>query len=267
MIQIRQKTPKIPLPNARINVLLRINHMTFEDEESIYNLIPKPPPVIVKEPLHVSQFDGITGFATVQKRPHATMGEPADHIHKDPHDFLKKRSLRHDLPPKPIVPSHGNATLLKPPVPLPKVSRSVELPRRDFILENWRAAPKTTRLHPEVIPTFYTQKKDFGKVPRYLNRVKKETSAESAYWQEVRESMMPEDTETHCRLVSEEERIELLNGLQANLADIKRRYSALSFGQDHISFRKRKEKMEADMAQLEADIATFSRQNVYITEN
>jgi hypothetical protein len=203
---------------------------------------------------------------TVKPRQHATMGEPADKIHKDPHDFLKKRSLRHDLPPRPAVQPHGNATLLKPPVPPPSVSRSAELPRRDFILENWRTAPKTQRLAPTVIPTFYTEKPDFGKVPRYLNRVKKESASESAYWQELRESMMPEDTETRCRLLTEEERIELLNGLQANLADIKRRYGALSFGQDHMSFRKRKEKMEADMATLEADIATFSRQNVYITE-
>jgi hypothetical protein len=50
------------------------------------------------------------------------------------------------------------------------------------------------------------------------------------------------------------------------LADVKRRYSALSLGQDHLSYRKRKEAMEAQMAQLEADITTFSRQNVYITE-
>jgi hypothetical protein len=240
--------------------------MAFEDEESIYRLIPQPPPVIVKEPLHVSQFDGITGFITVKKRAHATMGETADQMHKDPHDFLKKRSLRTDLPPRPTVQSHGNATLLKPPVPPPVVSRSAELPKRDFILENWRLAPKTRKLHPEVTPTFYTEKEEFGKVPRYLNRVKRETANEAAYWQEVRESMMPEDTETRCRLLSEEERLEILQGLQANLADIKRRYGALSFGQDHISFRKRKEKMEADMATLEADIATFSRQNVYITE-
>ena len=94
----------------------------------------------------------------------------------------------------------------------------------------------------------------------------KEFKSENAYWDEVRESMLPEDTETRCRLLSEEERLEILEGLNANLADLKKRYASMSFGQDHLSFRKRKESMEADMAQIEADIKTFSRANVYITE-
>jgi hypothetical protein len=78
--------------------------------------------------------------------------------------------------------------------------------------------------------------------------------------------MMPEDTETRCRLLTDDERFKILAGLQANLADIKRRYAAMSFGQDHLSFRKRKEGMEAQMQQLETDISTFSRANVYVTE-
>jgi hypothetical protein len=241
--------------------------MSFEEEESIYNLIPKPPPAIVKNPLHVSQFDGITGFITTKNRLHATMGQTADQIRKTPADFLKKRSICKDLPPKPEVTPHGNGSLIRPPVPPPRVARSDPRPTKNFILENWKSAPSTKKLHPESPPTFYTQKKDFGQVPRYLNRVKKEVTAEAAYWEQLRESMMPEDTETRCRILTEDERLEVLNGLQANLGEIKKRYGALSFGQDHMSFRKRKEQMEADMAQLEADIATFSRQNIYITEN
>jgi hypothetical protein len=96
--------------------------------------------------------------------------------------------------------------------------------------------------------------------------VTREARSEAAYWDEVREKLLPEDNETRCRLLEESERLGILEGLQANLADVKRRYGALSFGQDHESFRKRKEGMEAQMAQLEADIVTFSRANVYVTE-
>jgi hypothetical protein len=233
----------------------------FEEEESIYNLVPKPPPVIVKGPLYVSRFDGLTPSVTVKPAQHATMGRPASMIRSDPKDFLRKHSVCRDLPPPPAA-----RPLVKPAVRLPQVSRSAELPPRNFILEEWRSAPKTRRLHPEAPPTFYVDKPDFGRVPRYLNRVTRQAAAESAYWEGVRQANMPEDTETRCRLLGEDERLEILAGLQANLADAKRRYGALSFGQDHISFRKRKEKLEADLAQLEADIATFSRQNIYITE-
>lgn len=243
----------------------------FDDEvETIYNLIPKPPPVIIKEPLHVSRFAGSTAFETAKKRAHGTMGETKDMIQaqKAPSKYLKKHERCKDLPPKERTLPHGQETLNKPPVPrqkeIPKIQNS---PKKNFVVENWKRAPKTKKLHPEATQTWYTEKNDFAKVPKYLTRVKDEFQNENAYWDEVRESMMPDDTETRCRLLTEEERHEILEGLEANLADLKKRYAALSFGQDHLSFRKKKEGMEADMAQLENDIKTFSRSNVFVTES
>jgi hypothetical protein len=242
--------------------------MLLDDEpETIYALIPNPPPVIIKEPLHVSRFAGSTAFDTVKKRSHGTMGEPSDVIHKDPHDFLTKRSRCRDVPAPARSPPHGQATLMKPPVPRQGDLTTRSLPAKpDFILQNWRDAPNTRKLHPAKHETWYTDKPDFGKTPAYLTRVQAESQNEAAYWDGVRERLMPEDSETRCRLLTDAERIKILQGLQANLADLKRRYGALAFGQDHMSFRKRKEGMEAQMAQLEADIVTFSRANVYVTE-
>jgi hypothetical protein len=243
--------------------------MFLEDEvETIYNLIPKPPPVIIKEPLYICRFAGSTAFDTVKKRKHGTLGQPLDVIRKDPKDYLKKRSLRTDLPPQQRAVPHGQATLNKAPVPRQAELDPVVLPEKpDFILENWRKAPHTRNLHPAPVKTWYTDKPDFGQTPKYLSRVTTESCREAAYWDGVREDMMPEDTETRCRLLTEDERIKILTGLQANLADIKRRYAAMSFGQDHLSFRKRKEGMEAQMQELENNISTFSRANVYVTEN
>jgi hypothetical protein len=242
--------------------------MMLDDEpETIYNLIPQPPPVIVKAPLHVSHFAGSTTFDTVRKRGHGTMGEPADSIRREPKHFLRKRDRCRDLPPHGHVAPHGQATLSRPPVPRQSDIPSQVLPDKpNFILRNWRDAPHTKQLHPQPAETWYTDKPDFGRTPNYLRRVQREAQSEAAYWDGVREQLLPEDSETRCRLLSEEERLKILEGLQANLADIKRRYGALSFGQDHMSFRKRKEGMEAQMAQLEADIVTVSRANVYITE-
>jgi hypothetical protein len=242
--------------------------MMLDDEpETIYNLIPQPPPVIVKEPLHVSHFAGSTTFDTVRKRGHATMGETADSIRRDPKQFLRKRERCQDLPPRGSTAPHGQATLNRPPVPRQSEIPPQSLPEKpNFILRNWREAPHTKQLHPQVPQTWYTDKPDFGRTPGYLSRVNREAKNEAAYWDEVREQLLPEDSETRCRLLNEEERLKILSGLQANLADIKKRYGAMSFGQDHMSFRKRKEGMETQMAQLEADIVTFSRANVYINE-
>ena len=243
--------------------------MIDDEEETIYNLIPKPPPVVVKEALHVSSFSGSKAFDTVKKRGHGTMGETTEMIKKQmsPNRYLKKGSRCKNLPPRERTITKGQEGLAKPPVPRQsEIPKNKPQPKKNLILENWKNAPKTKKLHPETPQTWYTDKQDFGKTPKYLARVEKEFKSENAYWDEVRESMLPEDTETRCRLLSEDERQEILAGLNANLADIKKRYAAMSFGQDHLSFRKRKEQMENDMAQIEADIKTFSRQNVYITE-
>jgi hypothetical protein len=240
----------------------------LDDEvETIYNLIPKAPPVIAKQPLHVSSFAGSTTFDTAKKRGHATMGEPVDAIRRDPKQYLKKHARCKDLPPHARTPPHGQATLRKPPVPRQHEIEPQNLrPKPDFILENWKSAPKTKKLHPSKPVRWYTDKPDFARTPRYLDRVTHEARNEAAYWDGIRERMVPEDTETRCCLLTDEERLKILRGLQANMADIKKRYTWLSLGPDHLSFRRRKEGMEAQMAQLESDILTFSRANVYVTE-
>jgi hypothetical protein len=242
--------------------------MLLEDEvETIYSLIPRPPPVIIKDPLHVSAFHGSTAFDTAVKRSHGSMGEPADVIRKDPKDFLHKTERCQNLPPKARVPPHGQETLNRRPVPRQAELPPVILPEKpDFVLENWRNAPKTKNLHPSPPQTWYTDKPDFGATPTYLTKVKTEVQNEAAYWDSVRERFVPEDAEVRCRLLTDPERQAILGGLQANNADVKRRYGALSFGQDHLTFRKRKEGMESQMAQLESDITTFTRQNIYVTE-
>ena len=243
----------------------------FVEEECIYNLIPKPPPKIVKAPLHKSKFNNAkfqSEFDTVKKRAHGTMGEPADKIRKDPKNFLKKGERCRGLGPKTRAIPKGNEGLNKPPVPAAKdCHKPKNGPKKNFILQNWKDAPKTKKLHPEKPETFYVDKPDYGQVPKYLDRVKDEYQAEAEYWDEVREAMQPEDNETRCRLLSEEERLKILEGLQANLAENKKKYATLSWGQDNLTFRRKKQQMEEEAAQLEADIKLFERQNVYITEH
>lgn len=240
-----------------------------EEAECIYNLIPKPPPVIVKQPLHVSKYANSHDFETVKKFSHGSMGQTKEQLKQEysPQNYLKKHS-RAIAPPKPNFENRSKQVTVKSPVPrqneIPHIKQS---PKKNYILENWKSAPHTKQIHPQKQETWYTDKKDYGKRPAYLDRVTKEFQAENQYWDEVRESMIPETTETRCRLLPEEERLRILDGLKENMADVKRRYAALSFGQDNLSFRQKKEGMEAEMAQLEKDIDTFSRANVYITEN
>jgi hypothetical protein len=238
------------------------------EEETVYNLVPKPPPVIVKPPLHVSQFAGSKTFETAKKYSHQTMGEPFEQYKRDPKTPLKAHERTPDLPPRPKALPHGNATLTKPPVPrTAEIPPYQEKPKRNFIVENWRTAPKTRKLRSTTPQTWYTDKADFGQRPKYLDRVHREVLEETAFWDDLRQSLLPEDTETRCKLIPQEERLRILDGLSKNLADNKRRYAALACGMDHMSFRKRKEGMEDHAAQLEDDIKIMERRNVYVSEN
>jgi hypothetical protein len=53
------------------------------------------------------------------------------------------------------------------------------------------------------------------------------------------------------QIIKGRDHLKILIVLFANLADIKGQYGVMSFGQDHLSFRKRKKTMEAQMEQRE----------------
>ena len=232
-------------------------------EENLYELNPRPPPTIRKEPLYVSKYsENMENQSprreknlnrqrqsynfrsilspeydefTVKHQRHATMGQTKEQMWKSPKDFLKKGSRcgcpendTCDSPRKDSCRrsqstrrSTRGSNLEKPPVPSRVVSKTPTKSSRNFIYENWKNAPKTKQLHPEQPERYYTDKQNFGKVPKYLSRVKKEYQAEGAYWQEMRESLMPHDTEMRCRLLSDDERLGILNGLHKNYSELK----------------------------------------------
>lgn len=67
------------------------------------------------------------------------------------------------------------------------------------------------------------------------------------------------------RLLSEEERVELLAQLQAKWERVNRAYSCLPLVCDTDPAKRRKEAHEAELAQLETDIATLRRGNVLVS--
>lgn len=222
----------------------------LDEEETIYNLVPKPPPVIERPPKYVSPYANTTSstIKVVQRKGHATMGETPEKLKAGLSHWMKA----HEREPKiPKMPNKAPPRERSPPI------KDNPNPARK------RQQPVQRRKHKEWQPT----KDKLGKHPAYLDRVQKESIEETAYWDDLRERMLPEDTETRCRVLPEDERLAILEGLRENLADNKRRYAALSFGQDNLSFRRKKEELEREAAQLEADIKVFERQHVYVTEN
>jgi hypothetical protein len=110
----------------------------------------------------------------------------------------------------------------------------------------------------------YTNKKDYGKVPGFLERRREDmTAAQAEYDCYIEESLRRGQMEQ----VTEEERDTLLAGLKANWEDLHHQYQGLSVITDTAPKKARKERMEAEMKQLEKDIELLERHHrLYISE-
>jgi len=114
-------------------------------------------------------------------------------------------------------------------------------------------------------------KKGYGKVPAYLEKVKGEIQDEYNYIMQMQEAATEEmDAEGgdygRTRMLSENERIEMLNGLKTNWDRINKAYQTLSFTLDTPAKKQRKEEFEAQLEQLERDIERLSKRNVFVEE-
>merc|ERR1712070_910939 len=178
-------------------------------EESIYCLIPPviaPPP---KPPLYRSAYPGVTA---AERRPAATMG-PLKVTPPNPQNFLKSYTREDNKLPEPQKFEFTDAVDKKPAVP-----RRNERPvlglvtSKNFItcnaVENILAVPKKT----DVRQVSYMNKKGYGKVPAYLEKVKGEIQDEYNYIMQMQEAAVEEmGDETgeggRTRMLNENERL------------------------------------------------------------
>lgn len=111
----------------------------------------------------------------------------------------------------------------------------------------------------------YTKKKDYGQTPRYLQQhIKEMGDAQEQYDHYVAESLRRGQMEQ----VQEEQRAELLKGLKKNWEELHHQYQGLSVVTDTVSKKARKERMEAEMKQLERDIQVIEHHKViYIAQD
>ena len=93
--------------------------------------------------------------------------------------------------------------------------------------------------------------------------MKEMTEAQQQYDHYVAESLRQGQMEQ----VQEEQRAELLKGLKKNWEELHHQYQGLSVVTDTVSKKARKERMEAEMKQLERDIDVIEHHRViYIAQ-
>eukprot|EP00658_Telonema_sp_P-2_P003095 TRINITY_DN11138_c0_g1_i4.p1 TRINITY_DN11138_c0_g1~~TRINITY_DN11138_c0_g1_i4.p1 ORF type:complete len:302 (+),score=90.57 TRINITY_DN11138_c0_g1_i4:96-908(+) len=236
-------------------------------EESVYCLIPPKIEPQPRAPLYRSNYPGTVA---ANKRPAATMG-PLKVQPPNPTTYLKAYTREDNKLPEPSKFQYTDNVGRKPTVP-----RRDEKPvhglvtSKNFItcnaVENILAVPKKT----DARQVSYMNKKGYGKVPAYLEKVKAEIQDEYSYiasMQDAYEADGGEDGMTRTRVMSAEERGEMLDGLKTNWDKINKAYQTLSFTLDTPAKKQRKEEFEAQLEQIERDIEKLSKGNIFVEED
>lgn len=267
--------------------------MMMENEESIYNLIPPEEYKAAKQKLYKSKHNpkgvptGSTFCLTTTSKPGVSNlnGEIApqgsNHLNvagtghwgkklgdskPQPASFMKKGIATMKNTGMNSTTGQNKKEKRRPPVPKKDEKPIMGLTSdKNFIVanavENILAAPKVK----ENTQKDYTKKKEYGRTPKYLQKIKKEIDQE---YELVREMQM-EDEQQKDRdkfLLPDDEREELISALKKKWEVVHKTYQEITHVQkiDTVGLRRKKEKCEHDLKQLEKDIEKLSKKFIFV---
>lgn len=253
-----------------------------EHEESIYNLIPRTPEKITKPDRYKSKFkDTVKDDQRANKKECKTMG-PAKVPLSNPENFMKKRSKLPNLPEKrdfkypdeeqrrPNVPKHTEKPVMgvkseKNFITTNAVENIMSVPKKPASNFADTRGGSTHPLEPSGLTPKYMKKKEYGKTPGYLiKRKEDEQLMQREYDDYVQESLR----RGAMKCLSDSERQNIIGGLKTNWEEIHHQYQGLSVVTDTAPKKNRKERMEAEMDQLEKDIELLEKHTkIYIASD
>ncbi|XP_066250403.1 enkurin [Euwallacea similis] len=223
-----------------------------------------------------------------QKGHHSTMGLP-ERDPPDPRNYLRKHTGRPSYTGKVHVkqgrickklnlPHKGETPPVRELIDVAKAHEDKS--KRDFIKDNVKAAgrmkPKDperrvvvdsvgTRIYPEAqgLEPVHIKRPIFGCTPKYLVRFNKIKEKEYQMKRDMSGKQQPK-----CHYVTRNEREQLLDGLKKNWEELQKQYQRLPILTDTIPKKIKKSKLEADLKQIEKDVALIERHpHIYVYDD
>jgi len=272
----------------------------YGNEESIYGIIPPKEIKMEKPPMYRSKHSGtvpptastfghagsshpintnIGGEATekvVKVNSARTFGKSPGAHQPDPQSFAKKgekatkvvslAELRRDAPHA-LQPS---VLKVKTKPSLPKLEDKPIMnlvSQKNFIVAN---AVETILAAPQKssrgAAKDFLNKQDYGKVPTYLQSIKKDIQDEYEYIAELQKQEQDFNGAPKARLLSDDERFGMIQGLKAKWEKVNTDYQATTHltKLDTTGKVRRKEQFESDLTQIEKDIEKLNKKNIYV---
>lgn len=248
---------------------------------SVYDLIPREAAHETKQARYVSKFrQPVKTEYHSNRADHKTMGQAKVPV-PTTENFLKKHSKEPQLPDKhdfkypdenrkkPEVPAKQDQPLMglkttKNFITTNAVNAITSVPRRpDKIYVDTKKGDKNL-LEPSGMEPVFIHKKEYGSNPQYLIRRQQEMQrAQEEYNAYVAEHFR----RGAMKQLTHDERQHILDGLKENWRVIHDQYQGLSVVTDTAPKKNRKERMEAEMKQLERDIESIEKHKVIYIAN
>jgi len=271
----------------------------YEHGESIYNIIPPKEIVQSKPPMHRSNHNAKvpptgTTFGNAQtshpvcmnlagdaqdkivpnktgrtfgKAPGLSTNNPANYMQQnDKTSKVLTLSEVKQTQPNLLQPTELKAKL-KPDVPKKQDMPVMNLvTSKNFVVAN---AVETILAAPKKVSEGakdYLQKEDYGKVPKYLQHIKRDIEDEYEYIRQLQEQE-EEARNSQMRPLAEEEKQALMAGLKAKWEAVNTEYQATTHltTLDTMGKIKRKEKSEAELSQIEKDLERMNKKNIMVS--
>lgn len=204
------------------------------------------------------------------KMQHKTFGLPDETLTISPDKFLKKDEGIQRYYERPKT-SHVRCTSRKPPIPKHnELNKAISMQTLDYGDKNFKlinieraksagmAANKPAPKCFEQKAPVYIYRSKYGKVPKYLERLK-ETN------EKLRELKMKEEEEKNekdrnqIRVIDQEEKKKLLDGLKYNWQKLQEEYQKMPLLIDSVPKMIRKTKLEINLKSLEQDICLLNK--------
>jgi len=224
---------------------------------------------------NLSNLDGDALNKVVKNRSHSQFGKKVGSYANNPHTFIKKMARSCQVSSLSEV-KRTNPDLLKPSEL--KATRHKESPpkkgempvmnlvtSKNFIVAN--AVEAILAVPKKNVDTAkdYLHKEDYGKVPKYLTHIKNDINAEYDYIRQLQEQQYEQEARA-VQGLDEDERFRLLEGLKSKWESVNTQYQAMTHltTLDTMGKMRRKEKYEAELAQMEKDIEKINKRNLHI---
>jgi len=233
--------------------------------ESILDLIPQAAPKKVKNPRYTSKYQNAVIFEVKKSKSCKKSMGPAKVNQPGPENFLKKKDRSFDVIKKPEGQRYHDARKAALPkeqnllagstnknfIKQNAVEVITSIPNKPMAIYCDTKNGNKNNLSTSGLTLNYSNKKDYGKLPKYLVNRNHFVELDRQRYEEYMESIMKQKA---MDKLTEKERNYTLESLKTKWNSIHDEYQGLSVVTDTLSKKHKKERLEAEMSQIERDI-------------